>query len=71
MRNARRNTSWRELIRARMQVGLTQEQVASRMGTRREAVVRIESGHSPSVRTLHRYAQAVSRKLRIKLVATR
>jgi DNA-binding XRE family transcriptional regulator len=61
-----------ELLRARKKAGMTQEEVARRMGTQRPAIARIESptsGHSPSVDTLRRYAEAVGCKLRIKLAA--
>lgn len=62
-----------ELLKARHEAGLTQEQVAQRMGTKAPAVARIESGggsnkHSPSVATLRKYADAVGCELVIKLV---
>jgi len=62
-----------ELLKARDEAGLTQEDVAKRMGTSRPAVARIEAGggsrrHSPSIATLRRYAEAVGCKLQIKLV---
>lgn len=64
------------LIEARMKSGLTQSQVAERMGTKTSAVARLESGggskqHSPSVTTLRKYAKAVGRRLEIRLVETR
>ncbi len=62
-----------ELLKARDEAGLTQEEVAKRMGTSRPAVARIEAGggskrHSPSIATLRKYAEAVGCKLQIKLV---
>jgi predicted transcriptional regulator len=62
------------LLKARKGAGLTQEQVAKRMGTKTPAIARIESGggrkkHSPSISTLRRYAEAVGCRLKIKLVA--
>jgi len=62
-----------ELLKARDEAGLTQEDVAKRMGTSRPAVARIEAGggskrHSPSIATLRKYADAVGCKLQIKLV---
>jgi DNA-binding XRE family transcriptional regulator len=62
-----------ELLKARDAAGLTQEDVAKRMGTSRPAVARIEAGggskrHSPSIATLRKYAEAVGCKLQIKLV---
>ena len=65
-----------EFLKARLQAGLTQEDVAERMGTSRPAVARIEAGggsrrHSPSIATLRRYAEAVGCELKIKLVRKR
>lgn len=62
-----------ELLKARMQSGLTQAQVADRMGTKAPAVARLEAGggsrmHSPSISTLRRYAKAVGCHLEIRLV---
>jgi ribosome-binding protein aMBF1 (putative translation factor) len=50
----------RIVIRRRMDLGLTQEELASRMGTSYSAISRIESGqHSTSVQTLQRLAAAL------------
>ena len=50
----------RELIAARTQAGLTQGEVAARMGTTQSVVARIESGRgTPSMRTVQRFANAV------------
>lgn len=50
----------RELIAARMKAGLTQADVAARMGTTQSVVARIESGRgTPSMRTVQRFASAV------------
>lgn len=51
------------LPEARKQAGLTQEEVAARMGTTKSAVSRLESSlrtdkHSPSFATLRKYAHA-------------
>ena len=61
-----------ELLQARRRAGLTQAEVAARMGTRPPAVARLEAGggsqrHSPSVATLRKYAQAVGCRLEIRL----
>src|SRR5437763_10693499 len=61
-----------ELLKARRQAGLTQAEVAARMGTKTPAVARLEAGggsrrHSPSVSTLRKYAQAVGCSLEIRL----
>ncbi|MGH3002595.1 MAG: helix-turn-helix domain-containing protein [Gaiellaceae bacterium] len=48
------------VVRRRMDLGLTQEQLAERMGTSHSAISRIESGqHSTSVQTLQRLADAL------------
>ena len=59
-----------ELLAARAKAGLTQEQVASSMGTTKSAVSRLEAagGHSPSFSTLQRYARAVGCEVEIRLV---
>ena len=61
-----------ELLRARQRAGLTQAEVAERMGTMPPAIARLEAGggskkHSPSIATLRKYAQAVGCRLEIKL----
>ena len=62
----------RELLTARAQAGLTQEQVAASMGTTKSAVSRLEGAgkHSPSMSTLERYARAVGCDIEIRLVPT-
>ena len=61
------------LLKARQAAGLTQAEVAERMGTQTSAVARLEAGggsqkHSPSIATLQRYAEAVGCRLEIHLV---
>ncbi len=61
-----------QLLKARKKAGLTQAAVAERMGTKAPAVARLESslaseGHSPSIATLRRYADAVGKRLVIRL----
>ena len=54
------------LIRARAEAGLTQEQLAERMGTKQEVVARWEGGKMlPSTRTLARLAKATGTILQI------
>jgi DNA-binding XRE family transcriptional regulator len=54
------------LIEARIGADLTQEQVAEAMGTKQEAIARLESGRRmPSTRTLERFAKATGTELRI------
>jgi transcriptional regulator with XRE-family HTH domain len=60
-----------ELIKARMNAGLSQAEVANRMGTKAPAISRIEAPdpkHSPSLRTLQKYAQAVGCQLQVRLI---
>ncbi|MGC9197148.1 MAG: helix-turn-helix domain-containing protein [Syntrophobacteraceae bacterium] len=61
------------LVEARKAAGLTQAEVAERMGTKTPSVARLESSggkqkHSPSLCTLRRYATALGCKLEIKLI---
>ena len=62
-----------EMLAARSRAGLTQEAVASRMGTTKSTVSRLESAgkHAPSLTSLKRYADAVGCKIEIKLVPQR
>ena len=54
------------LIETRVNAGLTQEQLAKRMGTTQSAVARLEGWSSnPSVNTLRKYADATGTRLRI------
>jgi DNA-binding XRE family transcriptional regulator len=56
-----------ELIRARASAGLTQAQVAQRMGTKQSAVSQIEGGRNISLARLRAYAKAVGREVEITL----
>jgi ribosome-binding protein aMBF1 (putative translation factor) len=59
-----------ELLRARLRAGLSQTELAARMGTSQSAVARLESGDTlPSTKTLLRYARATGSKVRVKLLA--
>lgn len=60
------------LLKARQEAGLTQAQVAERMGTQAPAVARLERSlatgkHSPSIATLRRYAKACGRRLVLRV----
>ena len=58
----------RELIAARTQAGLTQADVAERMGTTQSTVARLEGGNAaPSLRSLQRYAHAVGCRAVVRL----
>ena len=63
-----------EILKARAAAGLTQADVAARIGTTQSVVARLESavgGHSPSIATLQRYANALGCKLELRLVKKR
>jgi transcriptional regulator with XRE-family HTH domain len=54
----------RFVTQRRAELGLTQEQLAERMGTSHSAISRIESGqHRTSVSTLERLAEALGARL--------
>ncbi len=62
-----------ELLKARHQAGLTQEEVAKRMGMKTHSVSRLEAGitdrkSSLSVAVLQKYANAVNCSLEIRLI---
>jgi transcriptional regulator with XRE-family HTH domain len=60
-----------EVLKARASSGLTQAEVAARVGTTQSAIARLESAalkHSPSIATLQRYARAMGYKVEIRLV---
>lgn len=62
----------RELIAGRARAGLSQAEVATRMGTTQSTVARLESGRTlPSLRTLARYAAATGSKAVVRLVEQR
>ena len=66
----------RQILNARSKAGLSQADVAERMGTHAPAITRLEAAlssgkHSPSVDTLKRYARAVGCELQIKLVRSK
>ena len=61
------------LLNARKMAGLTQEELADRMGTTKSAISRLESSlrnekHSPSFATLKKYANACGKKLVVQFV---
>ena len=61
------------LLSARRQAGMTQEQVAAKMGVSQPSLARVEATlgshrHSPSLKMLRKYANAVNCKLEIRLI---
>lgn len=60
-----------EFLKARAAAGITQAEVAKRIGTTQSAIARLESGkgkHSPSLATLQKYAHALGCHLELRLV---
>jgi len=61
------------VLTARVEAGLTQAEVAARMGTKAPAVARLENAlvtgkPSPSLATLSRYARALGKQLDVRFV---
>jgi ribosome-binding protein aMBF1 (putative translation factor) len=58
-----------EMIGARQAAGLTQAEIATRMGTSQSVVARLENArHMPTFEMIARYAAAIGRRLDIHLV---
>jgi transcriptional regulator with XRE-family HTH domain len=60
-----------EFLKARAAAGVSQAEIAERMGTTQSAVARLESGrgkHSPSLATLRKYARALGYRVDLRLV---
>src|SRR6266481_1025150 len=59
-----------ELLRARLRAGLSQAELAERMGTSQSTIARLENGHTlPSTKTLLRYAEATGSRFHVRLSA--
>lgn len=61
------------ILKARIDAGLTQAQVAERMGTKAPAVARLEAAlisgkPSPSLATLRKYAAALGKRVQVQFV---
>jgi DNA-binding XRE family transcriptional regulator len=61
------------LLKARQAAGLTQAEVAERMGTQAPAVARLERSlatgkHSPSIATIRKYVKACGKNLILSVV---
>lgn len=57
------------MVEARHAAGLTQGEIAARIGTTQSAIARLENAHHlPSLDMVSRYAAAVGRKLSVRLV---
>jgi transcriptional regulator with XRE-family HTH domain len=60
-----------EFLKARAAAGVSQAEIAERMGTTQSAVARLESGrgkHSPSLATLRKYARALGYRVDLRLI---
>ena len=62
---------FKEMLKARLKAGKTQEDIAKAMHTTKAAISRLEHAggknlHSPSIATLRKYAEAVNCNLEIK-----
>jgi predicted transcriptional regulator len=58
-----------KLIQKRIENGLTQKQIAEKVGTRQSAISRLESGtYNPSLSFLQKVADALGSRLQVKLV---
>jgi len=59
----------RQIIRARLAAGLTQKELAQRIGTKQSNMSRIENGNcNPSITTLSRIAKATGKKLQVEFI---
>lgn len=68
MSAARRQALAEDLTAKRVKLGLTQTEVAARMGTSQSAVARLESGEADvRLSTLERYAAAIGVELHWRL----
>ena len=61
------------MLKARNKAGLSQAQIAERMGTKSPAITRLESSlssgkHSPSLATIKKYLEVLDCRLEIKII---
>ncbi len=62
-----------QILAARKEAGMSQAQIAKRMGTHAPAIARLEGAlatgkHSPSLSTLRKYAAALGKRIELHLV---
>ena len=58
----------RILIRKRLEKGLTQQELASKVGTKQSAISRLESGrYNPTIGVLRKVAEALNANLKISI----
>lgn len=59
----------RAILRARVEKGMTQAQIAKKMGTTQSSIARVESGKShPTIPFMQRLAEALDMKLEIRFL---
>ena len=69
---ARRRALLDELVARRRAAGLSQSEVAARMGTSQPAVARFETGQADArLSTVQRYAEAIGAEMRLALAPQR
>ena len=57
----------RQIVKARKRAGLSQQEMARRMGTTQSVIARLEcGGRSPSVKTLRRLAEVTGSRLVVR-----
>ena len=59
----------RKMIRMRMEKGMTQEELARRMGTKKSNISRLEAGENvsfPTLKTISKYAAALGYKVKVE-----
>jgi transcriptional regulator with XRE-family HTH domain len=60
----------RQMVKARKRAGLSQKELARRMGTTQSVIARLEvGGRSPSVKTLRRLAEVMGSRLVVRFDA--
>ena len=56
------------LIQARSEAGMTQKDVAEKLGVSQPAVARMESGKNISIKAIARYAKAMGRPINLSIL---
>ena len=57
------------IIKKRLNQGITQKQLAEKIGTKQPVISRLESGtYNPSIKFLHRVAEALDAELSVKIL---
>lgn len=63
------NEPLRAILRARVERGMTQAQIAKKMGTTQSSIARVESGKShPTIPFMQRLADALDMKLEVRFL---